>query len=173
MVGGPITSVVPTTTATALTSIALGVDPAAHGVVGYRVRVAGPSGAEVLNVLRWRTSSGDARPFVPPTEFQPTPAFGGRSIPVVTRSEFLSTGFTAAHLGGGRHIGWMLPSALVVEVAAAGGVRRAVRLRLLRRDRQDRPRPRVRRLLRRRVVAPPIGWSVTSSPASRRGRSWW
>ncbi|HEY2301353.1 MAG TPA: alkaline phosphatase family protein [Acidimicrobiales bacterium] len=117
MVGGPITSVVPTTTATALTSIALGVDPAAHGVVGYRVRVAGPSGDEVLNVLRWRTSSGDARPFVPPTEFQPTPAFGGRSIPVVTRSEFLSSGFTAAHLGGSRHIGWMLPSAMVVEVA--------------------------------------------------------
>jgi hypothetical protein len=116
MSGGPITSVVPTTTATALTSIALGVSPAAHGVVGYRLRVTGPSGPEVLNVLRWRTSSGDARPFVPATEFQPTPAFGGLPVPVVTRSEFLSTGFTAAHLGGARHVGWMLPSALVVEV---------------------------------------------------------
>jgi hypothetical protein len=101
-----------------LTSIALGAGPAAHGVVGYRLRVLGPSGPEVLNVLRWRTSSGDARPFLPPTDFQPTPAFGGRPVPVVTRSEFLTSGFTAAHLGGARQIGWMLPSALVVEVGA-------------------------------------------------------
>src|SRR6059058_1358091 len=39
MAGGPITSVVPTTTAVALTSITTGLPPAAHGVVGYRVRV--------------------------------------------------------------------------------------------------------------------------------------
>jgi hypothetical protein len=116
MAGGPITSVVPTTTATALTSITLGVSPAVHGVVGYRVRVDGPSGDEVLNVLRWRTSSGDARPFVPPHEFQPTPPFGDLHVPVVTRSEFLSTGFTSAHLAGSRQIGWMQPSAIAVEV---------------------------------------------------------
>jgi hypothetical protein len=114
--GGPITSVVPTTTATALTSIALGVTPAAHGVVGYRVRVEGPTGSEVLNVLRWRTVSGDARPFVAPAQFQPMPAFGGRPVPVVTRSEFLTSGFTQAHLAGSRQFGWSLPSTLVVEV---------------------------------------------------------
>jgi hypothetical protein len=116
MTGGPITSVIPTTTATALTSISLGVAPAAHGVVGYRVQVAGPSGPEVMNVLRWRTRSGDARPFVPPGSFQPAAAFAGRGVPVVTRAEFLATGFTAAHLQGTRQIGWMLPSSLVVEV---------------------------------------------------------
>jgi hypothetical protein len=114
--GGPITSVVPTTTATALTSLALGVPPAAHGIVGYRVRVEGPTGSEVLNVLRWRTVSGDARPFVVPAKFQPMPAFGGRSVPVVTRSEFLASGFTLAHLSGTRQFGWSLPSTLVVEV---------------------------------------------------------
>jgi hypothetical protein len=116
MAGGPITSVVPTTTATALTSISLGVSPAAHGVVGYRVRVEGPGGPEVMNVLRWRTPSGDARPFVPPLTFQPSVAFAGRGVPVVTRTEFLATGFTAAHLAGTRQVGWMLPSSLVVEV---------------------------------------------------------
>jgi hypothetical protein len=116
LAGGPITSVAPTTTASALTSISLSAPPAAHGVVGYRVRVDGPSGGEVLNVLRWRTSSGDARPFVPPAEFQPAPAFGGRSIPVVTRGEFLTSGFSAAHLSGSRQFGWSLPSTLVVEV---------------------------------------------------------
>ncbi len=116
MVGGPITSVVPTTTATALTSIALGQSPARHGVAGYRLRVEGPSGDEVLNVLRWRTVSGDARPFVPPLAFQPTPAFAGRGVPVVTRAEFLSTGFTVAHLSGARQVGWWLPSGIPVEV---------------------------------------------------------
>src|SRR5579872_5565086 len=39
MDGGPITSVAPTTTATALTSITTGLPPALHEVVGYRVRV--------------------------------------------------------------------------------------------------------------------------------------
>ena len=43
MAGGPITSVAPTTTATALSSIVLGRTPAEHGVVGYRVRVEGPA----------------------------------------------------------------------------------------------------------------------------------
>jgi predicted AlkP superfamily pyrophosphatase or phosphodiesterase len=118
MVGGPITSVAPTTTATALTSIALGQPPAAHGVVGYRLRVEGPTGDEVLNVLRWRTVSGDARPFVPPATFQPAPAFGGRGVPVVTRSEFLTSGFTVAHLSGTRQVGWWTPSAIAVEVRA-------------------------------------------------------
>jgi uncharacterized lipoprotein YbaY len=116
MAGGPITSVVPTTTATALTSIALGQPPARHGVVGYRLRVAGPTGAEVLNVLRWRTVSGDARPFVPPHEFQPTPAFSGRRVPVITKGEFLTTGFSAAHLTGARPVSWWLPSGIAVEV---------------------------------------------------------
>ena len=34
MTGGPITSVVPSTTATALTSITTGLSPGEHGVVG-------------------------------------------------------------------------------------------------------------------------------------------
>lgn len=120
MAGGPITSVAPTTTATALTSISTGLPPAAHGVVGYRVRVADD---QVMNVLRWRTPAGDARRAVPPEIFQPTPAFGGRPVPAVTRAEFASTGFTAAHLAGARLRGWRVPSTMAVEVAEllAGG----------------------------------------------------
>lgn len=116
MVGGPITSVVPTTTATALTSITVGAPPAAHGVVGYRVVVAGPTGAEVLNVLRWRTVSGDARSFVAPEELQPLPPFGGRPVPVVSRREFDGTAFTAAHQRHTRPASWALPSGMAVEV---------------------------------------------------------
>jgi hypothetical protein len=116
LTGGPITSVAPTTTATALTSISLGCPPAEHGVVGYRMVVPGPSGPEILNVLRWRTQSGDARPFLPPDRFQPRAAFGGRTVPVATRGEFAGSGFTVAHLRGARLVGWSLPSSLPVEV---------------------------------------------------------
>ena len=62
LAGGPITSVSPTTTATALTSIATGLTPGEHGVVGYRVAV----DHEVLNILRWTTPAGDARQRIEP-----------------------------------------------------------------------------------------------------------
>jgi len=113
MDGGPITSVVPTTTATALTSITTGCPPARHEVMGYRVR----AGADdVLNVLRWRTAAGDARQLVDPSTFQRCVAFDGAPTPVVTRAEFEATGFTLAHLAGTQLHGWRVPSSLPVEV---------------------------------------------------------
>jgi len=118
MTGGSITSVVPSTTATALTSITTGLPPAAHEVVGYRVKV---SRDEVLNVLRWTTAAGDARQSVVPTEFQTRPVFGGEAVPVVTRAEFAETGFTLAHLAGVRINGWRSPSAIPVQVGALVG----------------------------------------------------
>jgi hypothetical protein len=116
MAGRPITSVVPSTTATALTSLTVGAAPAAHGVVGYRLVVAGPTGPEVLNVLRWRTLSGDARGFVDPRSFQPRDPFEGRVVPVVSKSEFAGTGFSVAHQRDTPVAGWAVVSSLVVEV---------------------------------------------------------
>jgi len=113
MGGGPITSVVPTTTATALTSITTGTPPAVHEVLGYRVRV---GTGDVLNVLRWRTATGDARQLVDPAAFQAQPVFGGVAPPVVTRAEFAATGFTLAHLAGTRLNGWRVASSLPVQV---------------------------------------------------------
>ena len=115
MDGGPITSVAPTTTSTALTSITTGTPPAVHGVVGYRMHVG--EGA-ILNVLKWTTQAGDARDAVPPASVQTQPAFRGRVAPAVIRSEFLSTAFTAASLPGARLKGWRVPSTLVVEIGA-------------------------------------------------------
>ena len=111
--GGPVTSVAPTTTATALTSITTGRPPGEHGLVGYRMHL---GGGEVLGVLRWRTADGDARESVPPRKLQSLPVFGGTEPPVVSRAEFAETGFTEAHLGGTRLHGWRTPSSLVVEV---------------------------------------------------------
>jgi hypothetical protein len=116
MSGGPITSVVPSTTATALTSLTVGVPPAQHGIVGYRIVVDGPSGAEVMNVLRWKTLSGDARAFVEPHAFQPLRPFLGRHVPVVSKSEFAGSGFTEAHQRDAPVAGWSLVSSLAVEV---------------------------------------------------------
>lgn len=115
--GGPITSVVPTTTATALTSLTTGRVPGEHGIVGYRVVVgAGEGRPEVMNVLRWDTRAGDARRRMPAESMQPCPPFGRAGVPVVTRSEFAATGFSAAHLRGARLVGWRVASTLVVEV---------------------------------------------------------
>lgn len=135
--GSRITSVAPTTTATALTSITTGRAPSDHGVVGYRLRVRrtgghrgeglegphldpacadGEGGSEVLNVLRWTTERGDVRRTLPATRFQTLRPFGGAKVPAVTRAEFAATGFTALHLAGARLIGWALASTLVVQI---------------------------------------------------------
>jgi hypothetical protein len=111
--GGPITTVAPSTTATALTSIATGLTPAEHGIVGYRVDF----GGEVVNMLRWSSARGDARHRVPPRQTQPRAAFLGGSVPVVSRADLEHSAFTEAHLTGARHHGWRVPSNLAVEVA--------------------------------------------------------
>jgi len=115
LAGGPITSVAPSTTATALTSIATGCTPGVHGVVGYRVAVQD----EVLNVLRWTTPGGDARRRIDPGGFQPNQAFCSQHPAIVTKAEFVNSGFTGAHLSGVRFRGYRVPSTLVVEIAGA------------------------------------------------------
>jgi hypothetical protein len=107
MDGGPITTVVPSTTATALTSLTTGRTPAAHGLVGFRM----PIDRTVFNVLRWQRADGRRPP--DPFDMQRHPAFFGRGVPVVTRSEFRTTGFTEAHLRGTRFCGWSSTSTLV------------------------------------------------------------
>jgi len=115
MKGGPITTVAPSTTATALTSITTGLAPGRHGVVGYRVAV----DHQVLNVLRWSTPDGDARKRIKPSQFQPCPAFCGQRPGVVTKAEFATSGFSGAHLADVRFRGYRTPSTLVVEVSHA------------------------------------------------------
>lgn len=110
MQGAPITSVAPTTTATALTSMTTGVTPARHGVVGYRFRV----GGEVMNALRWRLDAS-GQPGPSPAEVQPVVPFGGVDVPVVSKAEFATTGFTTAHLRGTTLHGWRTPANLVTH----------------------------------------------------------
>ena len=112
MAGGPITTVAPTTTATALTSIATGLTPGEHGVVGYRVVL----GGEVVNMLRWAHGGLDRRRSQPPRDVQRYPAFLGETVPVVSPAELCFTGFSEAHLRGSRPVGFRATSSLPVEV---------------------------------------------------------
>jgi Type I phosphodiesterase / nucleotide pyrophosphatase len=112
--GSPLTSVAPSTTACALTSLTTGLVPARHGVLGYRMALDG----DVFNVLQWRLGSADARIRVPPPVFQPFPAFPGATgpVPVVTRYDYGPTGFSAAHLGSADLYQWYTPAGLVTGV---------------------------------------------------------
>lgn len=112
MEGRAITTVIPSTTATALTSLVTGATPIQHGVVGYRMDV----GDRVMNTLRWADGRIDLRSTHPPDTIQPVPSFCGRRVPVVSRAEHEGTGFTEAHLRGSIHLGWRSPSSIVAEV---------------------------------------------------------
>ncbi len=113
-----ITSIVPTTTAAALTSITTGRPPSGHGILGYRLA----DGDRILNMLRWTLGNGpldDARRSVPVRAFQPIAPFPGsrHAVPVVSKFDFGGTGFTAAHLGDSPLFDYRVPSSLAVAVA--------------------------------------------------------
>jgi hypothetical protein len=110
--GGPITTVAPSTTATALTSITTGLTPGEHGLVGYRMDV----GGDVINLLRWANAAGDARRQHEPRRLQPFAPFMGHDVPVVSKADFERTAFTEAHLRGGRLLGWRAASSVAVTV---------------------------------------------------------
>jgi len=113
--GGPITTVVPSTTAAALTSIASGMAPARHGLVGYRMLF----GGQVLDVLRWKVPEG--RPPDPGAVTLVESSFCGRGVPTVVRAEFARTGFTESHMRGVRFVGWRTTATLVTHVASLIG----------------------------------------------------
>jgi Type I phosphodiesterase / nucleotide pyrophosphatase/PglZ domain len=115
LVGHQITTIAPSTTATALTSLVTGLAPGEHGLVGYRMDV----GGEVMNVLRWSTSKGDVRKRILPREIQPYPPFLGEKVPVISRVELEGSGFTVGHLDGVIARGWRVPSNISVQVSRA------------------------------------------------------
>ena len=117
MASRSITTVAPTTTATALTSIATGAPPGDHGLIGYKMRVAG----ELLNSLRWASELGDARDRIEPAELQPLDPFTGANPVVISQAQFMETGFTHAHLRDTDYRPYWLPSSVPVEIARALG----------------------------------------------------
>ena len=107
-----ITTVAPSTTASALTSIATGVGVGEHGIVGYRIRTYDGN----LNVLKWRTPQGDGLDRHPPERFQPVGSFGGQRPPALLKEQYRKSGFSRAYLRDARRFGYKMLSSLAVEV---------------------------------------------------------
>lgn len=109
--GSSITTVAPSTTATALTSLTTGATPLEHGIIGYRMAMDGV----VMNTLRWGSDRADMRKMHPPDRVQPVPPFVGISVPVLSRKELESSAFTHAHLRGSVPLGWRAMSSIVEQ----------------------------------------------------------
>jgi hypothetical protein len=112
LAGGRITTVAPTTTSTALSSIATGLTPGEHGLIGYRIVI----GGEVMNVLRWAVDGEDRRRVHPPADVQRFPGFLGHAIPIVSPIELCATAFSEAHMRGAVPVGVRATSSIAVEV---------------------------------------------------------
>lgn len=113
--GGPITTVAPSTTATALTSFTTGLAPGEHGLIGYRIDM----GGTVMNTLRWGDEHGDLRRRFPPRQVQPCPPFLGASVPVLSMADKQGSGFSEAHLSGTKSMGWRAASSIPVDISRA------------------------------------------------------
>lgn len=95
--GRAITSGVPSTTVTSLTSLGTGLPPGQHGMVGYTSRV--PSTGEILNALTWE-SDLVARAFQAKPTFFERAAAAGVAISSVALGRFAGSGLTEAALRG-------------------------------------------------------------------------
>lgn len=93
-----LTSVVPSTTATALTSLGTGLPPGEHGMAGYTF--AHPFGTGLLNALSWEQglSGLDVQPRL--TQFERL-AKAGVAMASVQPAKFAGTGLTISGLRGG------------------------------------------------------------------------
>lgn len=116
--GRAITSGVPSTTATSLTSLGTGLAPGTHGVVGFTSRVPGTS--RLLDALKW-----DSR--VDPLEWQPYPtvferaARTGVPVNVVSQRMFETSGLTRAGQRGAAYHGADLVGERISSTVAAAG----------------------------------------------------
>ncbi|GAA3549973.1 alkaline phosphatase family protein [Microlunatus spumicola] len=97
----PLTSGVPSTTVTSLTSLGTGLPPGQHGLVGITSRV--PSTGEVLNALSWESDLVPEAHQPNATMFERAAA-AGVAVSSVALQRFARTGLTQAALRGPRFV---------------------------------------------------------------------
>lgn len=95
-----ITSGVPSTTVTSLTSLGTGTVPGQHGMAGYTFR--NPAVDQIFSPLLWNSAT-------PATEFQPLPGWferleSGVTVSSVSLDRFAGSGLTLAALRGGEFV---------------------------------------------------------------------
>ena len=96
-----LTCGVPSTTATSLTSLGVGLPPGAHGVVGYTSRIPGTD--RLLNALRW-DDSVDAEEWQPHPTALAAAARAGVATTVVNKRAFEGSGLTLASQRGAEFV---------------------------------------------------------------------
>lgn len=99
----PITSGVPSTTATSLTCLGTGLTPGEHGLVGYTSRL--PDTGRVFNALYWDAPI-DARHYQPQQTIFERAALAGVAVSSVSPAQFANSGLTAAAQRGADFIGF-------------------------------------------------------------------
>jgi hypothetical protein len=97
----PLTSGVPATTVTSLTSLGTGLPPGQHGLVGITSRV--PSTGEILNALSWESDLVPEAHQPHATMFERAAA-AGVGVSSVALQRFARTGLTQAALRGPRFV---------------------------------------------------------------------
>lgn len=118
----PITSAVPSTTATSLTSLGTGLPPGRHGIVGYTFWL--PAYRQVLNPLTWDVD-------VPPTACQPWPTVfdaacaDGVQVSTVSLRRFADSGLTRAALRGPAFLGLESDASEDERLSAIGAAARS------------------------------------------------
>ncbi len=96
-----ISAMFPTTTASALASLATGTDPGQHGLVGYTAP--GPDDAVVNHLTGWDDGSLPASWQRMPTCFEQAAASGLRAV-AIGPTRYRDSGFTAAVLRGAEYL---------------------------------------------------------------------
>ena len=123
---GPLRTGFPSSTSISLTTLATGLPPGAHGMVGISFR-AGPG--ELLDSLHWTTlgpgRQRDLRGQFPPETMQPERTLferaeaAGITVRVVSQQIFAGSGLTRAALRGGEYRGTRALGDLAAEVIDA------------------------------------------------------
>jgi hypothetical protein len=118
---GPLTSVFPTTTTIALTSLSTGAAPGQHGVVGHRVYL--PRYGTVVEVLRMSPLGVPAAESLVGPDWSPgilsaVPSIFRRGVPgvAISRDQFDGTGFTRLIYDGATFVGYFTESDLALSL---------------------------------------------------------
>jgi hypothetical protein len=113
----PITSVFPSTTTCALTSLSTGLAPSQHGIVGHRMYL--PRWGVVADLLRMSPTSVPGRDLLFNSDFKVTELSGeptiferGLSAAVVSRDTFAGSGFTRLLYSGAEYVPYATASGL-------------------------------------------------------------
>ncbi|MDX6739852.1 alkaline phosphatase family protein [Actinocorallia sp. A-T 12471] len=100
--GRPLTAGFPATTVTSLSSLATGLPPGSHGMVGLEVAV--PGEGRLLNCLRWDNGRTDPESFQPRRTVYSRAADAGIASSYIASGAYMGSGFNSAITRGVNYV---------------------------------------------------------------------